>query len=585
MFVWRWLTNVPMTDPVERRLAPLLQLVLFALAIIPIVETTRLIVNLGLGAVPVSFLLLTVLVELVFLFIVFMLRRGRFKAAVTVLLTIVLLGAANGLRLVNLEASGEVLIAFFVPLTIAGLLLSRWALVAVYLVSVVLVVFTARSQSPTGAVTSSAVFYITYATLISFLLDLLGRTLRQELMASRSRNEELKQAHHALENSSLELETLNTKLQALNERLIVTLKSIGDAVITTDVDGRVTFINEVAQSLTGWTPEDAVGRPIAEVFHIVNEETRQIVENPVDRVLREGVIVGLANHTILLTRDGREVPIDDSGAPIRTEQGQMHGVVLVFRDVSERRAMEQGQEELLQLERRARHEAEKADQLKLQFLAMISHELRTPLTSIKGFSTTLLADDVEWTLDNQQDFIRIIDEESDKLTELVEQLLDISRMQSGTLRINVHSQTIDQLVAAVQTQLERLSVDHQLVFRVPENLPPVKVDQQRMIQVLDNLVENAIKYSPKNSTIEINFSQKNGFIQVDVADEGIGIPSDDHHLVFEAFRQVERKEQAKGAGLGLAICKGLIEQHGGSIWIQDKTPGTTISFTLPISEN
>ena len=121
----------------------------------------------------------------------------------------------------------------------------------------------------------------------------------------------------------------------------VTLASIGDAVITTDIEGRVTFLNPVAQSLTGWTLEEAAGQPLDSVFRIINEESRQPVESPTVRALREGVVVGLANHSLLIAKDGTERPIDDSAAPIRNDKGEVAGVVLVFRDISERRRQEQ----------------------------------------------------------------------------------------------------------------------------------------------------------------------------------------------------------------------------------------------------
>jgi len=262
------------------------------------------------------------------------------------------------------------------------------------------------------------------------------------------------------------------------------------------------------------------------------------------------------------------------------------GFSSIARDISARKAFEQKREALLQLERQARVEAEKANQLKLQFLAMISHELRTPLTSIKGFSTTLLAEDVEWTIAQHREFLEIIDDEADKLSELIEQLLDISRMQSGTFGIKPHPQRLEQLMAHVHPQLQQLASTHPLIFKVAENLPLLQIDQQRIIQVLCNLVENASKYSPEASPIEISVSRQGEFVQVSVSDEGVGIPVEDRERVFEAFQQVERKEKAKGAGLGLAICKGLIEAHGGQIWIHDKTPsGTTVCFTLPISSS
>ena len=130
-------------------------------------------------------------------------------------------------------------------------------------------------------------------------------------------------------------------LQKQSEWLRITLSSIGDAVISTDAEGRVTFLNGVAETLTGWSQAEAVGRPLPDVFQIVNEATRQPVENPALRALREGTIVGLANHTILIARDGTERPIDDSAAPMRDGAGAMVGAVLVFRDVTERKRAEE----------------------------------------------------------------------------------------------------------------------------------------------------------------------------------------------------------------------------------------------------
>ncbi len=135
--------------------------------------------------------------------------------------------------------------------------------------------------------------------------------------------------------------------QEQREWLRVTLSSIGDAVITTDTEGRVTFLNPVAESLTGWSQKEAAGVPLESVFRIVNEETRRTVENPATRALREGLVVGLANHTLLIAKDGTERPIDDSAAPIRYANDEVAGVVLVFRDVSERRRQERSVQDAL----------------------------------------------------------------------------------------------------------------------------------------------------------------------------------------------------------------------------------------------
>jgi two-component system sensor histidine kinase KdpD len=243
---------------------------------------------------------------------------------------------------------------------------------------------------------------------------------------------------------------------------------------------------------------------------------------------------------------------------------------------------------LLKTEAQARQEAEKANNLKLKFLAMISHELRTPLTSIKGFSTTLLADDVEWTAENQHDFIETINVEADKLSDLIEQLLDLSRLEAGTIRIHPQHVEWSQIILTSMAQLNALTINHHLVIdESPSDLPALNVDVARISQVITNLVSNSVKYSSRNATITIIAEKlSDQFIKVSVLDEGIGIPPEARSRVFEAFQQLEHeKRSAKGAGLGLAICRGLIEAHGGRIWVDDHIgDGTTLSFTLPIAD-
>jgi signal transduction histidine kinase/DNA-binding response OmpR family regulator len=231
----------------------------------------------------------------------------------------------------------------------------------------------------------------------------------------------------------------------------------------------------------------------------------------------------------------------------------------------------------------ARREAEDANALKLKFLAMISHELRTPLTSIKGFATTLLATDVEWDIESQQNFIHIISEEADKLTDLIEQLLDLSRLQAGTLRIQTESCTLDAIFGTALAQLEALTIEHNLVFDIAADLPMILADKQRVASILVNLVGNAARYSPLHTRIMIAAQKlETGEIQIAVSDEGPGIPCEDREKIFEAFWQTEDRngKPTKGVGLGLAICKGLVNAHGGKIWVADTPAGTTMCFTL-----
>jgi signal transduction histidine kinase/FixJ family two-component response regulator len=235
----------------------------------------------------------------------------------------------------------------------------------------------------------------------------------------------------------------------------------------------------------------------------------------------------------------------------------------------------------LEAEIRAREAAQEADQLKTRFLGMVSHELRTPLTAIKGFLSTLLEPEVQWDTATQTKFMTIADQETDHLTELVEQLLDMTRISAGSFSVIPHPTSVIEVISGA---IARLPQEANIELQSDETLPIVVADSRRIQQVLINILGNAIKFSPIGARILICTSHQGGFVQIDIHDDGPGIPPEDHQLVFEPFRQVKTNTFTKGAGLGLAISRGIIEAHSGKIWIQKRPlPGTTISFTLPIS--
>ena len=289
-------------------------------------------------------------------------------------------------------------------------------------------------------------------------------------------------------------------LHVSEERLRVTMRSIGDAVIATDLAGRVTFINHVAVALTGWAIEEARGRPLDEIFRIINEDSRAPVESPVEHVLREGKIVGLANHTVLLTRSGGELPIDDSGAPIRDAEGTVMGVVLVFRDVSERRQQE-AEREQLEREAAARAEAERASAMKDEFLAILSHELRSPLQGILGWLTVLRETGSDPT---QQRALQAIDRGVRQQAQLVNDILDISRVVAGKLQIErepvdlggVVEECVDEAMPAAHER--QLHLDSTMA-----NCGAVVGDRRRLRQAVSNLLTNAIKFTPRGGRIDV----------------------------------------------------------------------------------
>jgi K+-sensing histidine kinase KdpD len=243
---------------------------------------------------------------------------------------------------------------------------------------------------------------------------------------------------------------------------------------------------------------------------------------------------------------------------------------------------------LLLVAQRARNEADRANAMKTQFVAMVMHELRTPLTSIKGFSSTLLAEDVVWSVEDQKRFLTLLESEADKLSELIDQLLDLTQVQTGNLQIVLQSSSLTEIIALARPTLENIARHHHLILDIPQNLPMIMADSKRLTQVFQNLVGNAAKYSPKQTDITIQVKQRDYGIQVAVEDTGISIPIEHHQVVFEPFRQLNDTtwQTTKGSGLGLALCKSIIEAHDGKIWIGKKpSPGTVICFTLPIGEH
>jgi PAS domain S-box-containing protein len=370
-----------------------------------------------------------------------------------------------------------------------------------------------------------------------------------------------------------------------------TLRSIGDGVIAVDVHGTVAFMNPVAEHLTGWKFEEARGRLCSDIFKIVNDSSRRVVESPVDRVLSEGIVVGLANHTILVAADGTERLIDDSGAPIRARDGRIIGVVLVFRDVTERRRADNERqaaaferEDLLERERAARAEAERANRTKDEFVAMVSHELRTPLNAILGWTEVLSRSHPN--TETLERGLAVIGRNTRAQAQLISDLLDISRIVSGQLRLEVESIDLAELVKTSLESLEQSAVGKGVEIRQRVSSEPMHTvgDPARLQQVLSNLLSNAIKFTPGGGYVEIAAKRVNSTVEIIISDSGIGIQRQHLKGIFDRFRQSSSATTRRygGLGLGLSIAKHLVEVHGGTISASSEGPGTGATFTVTL---
>jgi PAS domain S-box-containing protein len=395
------------------------------------------------------------------------------------------------------------------------------------------------------------------------------------------------------------------ELRAHREWLRVTLASIGDAVIATDEHGCITYMNSVAQMLTGWKEEEAEGRSLESVFRIVNEETRAPVEHPVERVLRDGQIVGLANHTILIARDGTEYPIDDSAAPIQEDEGALLGVVLVFREVSERRRMER---ELTERAEALAAAARRRD----EFLAMLAHELRNPLAPIRNAVQLLKR------LGPQEPRIvrahETIDRQAAHQARLIDDLLEVSRVTQGRIVLRPERVDLTQLVGE-EVEDHRVLMDAAgiaLDVKAPPGPLWVTGDPARLHQIVANLLSNAVRFTERGGRVELTLEvlgapgavrgadgpdaprgsrPASGADQeavLTVRDTGIGIDAEVLPHIFEAFAQADRSlERTRGGlGLGLTLVKSLVALHGGEVQAESDGLGQGATFTvvLPLSD-
>jgi PAS domain S-box-containing protein len=379
------------------------------------------------------------------------------------------------------------------------------------------------------------------------------------------------------------------ELAAQQEWFRVTLGSIGDAVIATDVLGQVTFMNPVAEHLTGWRLESARGRVCTEIFRIVNAQTRRPVESPVTRVLKDGVTVGLANHTVLIAADGHERPIDDSGAPIRDRDGRVIGAVLVFRDVSERRRVEterqhaaSERDRLLEAERAARADAERASRVKDEFVAMVSHELRTPLNAILGWTELMQRNRHDPVMLGRG--LEVVARNTRMQAQLISDLLDVSRITTGKLRLELQqvrlAETINEAIETVQQSADAKGI--QIVREIHDEDAVIAGDPGRLQQVVWNLLSNSIKFTPAGGRVTVSVRTEGGTATIVVSDTGIGIRPEFLPHVFERFLQADTSVTRRigGLGLGLAIVKHVVEMHGGSVRVDSAGEGRGATFTI-----
>jgi PAS domain S-box-containing protein len=362
------------------------------------------------------------------------------------------------------------------------------------------------------------------------------------------------------------------------------LRSLPDGMIATDLFEQVTFMNPVAEQLTGWPRAEAERRPLGEVFRIVREDTGELEESPVSRLLRDGNPVPSASKLVLITRDGRELGIDHSANPIRDVDGRPVGAVLVFRDISGKRRAERKRDSLLELEQEARREAERLNRVRDEFLAVVSHELRTPLTAIAGWSELLKSG--PWDEERVRKGLEIIARNARSQTQLIDDILDVSRIIAGKVRVTRKPVLVRSVIEAALDTVRPVAEtkDIHVEVTIAPDVDTLLGDEARLQQVVWNLLSNAVKFTPKGGRVDVGVEQVENHVVVSVTDTGQGISPAFLPVIFDRFRQADSSaaRAQKGLGLGLAIVRYLVDLHAGTAHAESEGEGRGSKFVVRI---
>ncbi len=362
----------------------------------------------------------------------------------------------------------------------------------------------------------------------------------------------------AIENAALFARS-DARLQEQTRRLEALIQSMGDALLLEDHTGRVLYANRRMAALAELAPEDLSGTETERVVQ------RILTHAPNTAAARAALARAAAEGTaeINLRLRGRLTTWQVQIFSVTDSQGVAIGQGQIWKDITADREI---------------------DRMKASLMSTVSHELRTPLAAIKGYVSTLLAEDVSWDAEAQREFLLTISEETDRLSDLVSDLLDLSRIEGGSLRVRRALIDLKAIIARA-AQSAHPSPGDRLEVHLPDDLPPLFADPRHIEVVLRNLIENAVKYGGEDSPVRVTVTVETEDLVVRVEDEGPGIPPEHVPHIFESFYRVEGglTRQASGAGLGLAICRGFVEAHGGKIWVEPRARGTCIAFSLTLN--
>ncbi len=340
-----------------------------------------------------------------------------------------------------------------------------------------------------------------------------------------------------------------------------------EAIIENSLDAqcRIEIINRALAEMTGWTAEQARGEPCWRVIALRNPQGVSLCETECPlQTLQNGKKLQIEGD--IIHADGHRTSVSITYSPLYDHEGTLVNIIGNVHDVTRFR---------------------EAEEMKAMFISVISHELKTPVALIKGYASTLRREDAHWDQNTVRESLEIIEEESDRLHRLINNLLEASRIQAGMLKLELSDVMIPRLVAKTVERFRVQATKHEIQLDFPEDFPPVLADEERLQEVFSNLISNAIKYSPEGSIIRVGGWIYPKYVELYVSDTGPGIPLEKQAKLFQPFYRVDSSlgRRTQGVGLGLFLCKAIVEGHGGRIWVESVPGhGATFRFTLPLSQ-
>jgi len=364
----------------------------------------------------------------------------------------------------------------------------------------------------------------------------------------------------AIENAIL-YERSDMRLQEQTSRLEALVQSLHDGLILCDLEQKVVYANRRIGDLANLPAQELTG---LSVNHILASIIARSIDHEKEKEVARTIHArrGERKAEITLAEDGHITYVRLETFDVSDARGESIGRGLILHDITADREL---------------------DRMRSSLVSTVSHELRTPLAAIKGYASTLLADDVEWDRASQNEFLTIISEESDRLTDLVNNLLDLSRIEAGVLRLEREECDLEEIIQSA-VKHSQLQAETRIEISIEPDLPALHADPPRLESVLRNLIENAVKYSGENAAIQVELKKQGANILFRVSDNGPGIPLQERQHIFKSFYRLDDSltRLESGAGLGLAICQGLVRAHGGEIWVESQATGACIAFTIPL---